>query len=374
MKKFKLIYYIAIFLAISLSIYTFCLFLINAHMASKMWTYCIITIIFSLFAGTILQTAFHEIGHVIFGIITRYKFVCMRIFYLVVQSQHNKIHFTQNQIRGVFGYTVMSPTSSEYKTQPFVLYSLGGVIFNAILSLILFSIAIATKINIYCKVVFFVCSFMGLVFVIRNGIPNIVNGLANDGYNAYSQLKHDATHESMYKQLKILSALYDGIHPNQMPKEWFLWNKNDPDVTNNPLLVNNLLNYCGKLMEEKNFTAAKSTFEHIAHDVDKSFSIYINEAKCELLFLALINGESIQNIYTDELKQYLKITRTCLNKKHVMYALYLIHEKDQVKANSVYNETLKLSENYIPKAEAEMELEMIDYIKKNLPKERIGAI
>ena len=374
MKNLKILYYIFAFVTLIFSSYAFFKLLLSQNLSALEYVLCIITLLVSLMLSVLLQTIIHELGHLIFGLITKYKFVAFQLFSISLVNKDNKIRIEKSMIPGTLGYNIMEPLLGDYKKQPFFLYILGGVILNIIFSLLILCIVLLNIFNLYVNIALHSCIFVGWFFMLNNGIPKKVNSLANDGYNALFQRKSDIIRKSTYVQLKIQSLSIKGILPSQMPEEWFELSDLIKETLSEPLLINNLINKCGLLMEKHDFNSAYDIYKYINDNIDSSNLFYINECKCELMFLNIIKDLNINDIYTDDLKKYINLSSMSMSKKRLMYAYYLIYIKDADTANKIYNDVSRLCKNYIPESEAKIEMELINFIKKNYENKRIGVL
>ena len=242
MKNLKILYYIFAFVTLIFSSYAFFKLLLSQNLSALEYVLCIITLLVSLMLSVLLQTIIHELGHLIFGLITKYKFVAFQLFSISLVNKDNKIRIVKSMIPGTLGYNIMEPLLGDYKKQPFFLYILGGVILNIIFSLLILCIVLLNIFNLYVNIALHSCIFVGWFFMLNNGIPKKVNSLANDGYNALFQRKSDIIRKSTYVQLKIQSLSIKGILPSQMPEEWFELSDLIKETLSEPLLINNLIN------------------------------------------------------------------------------------------------------------------------------------
>ncbi len=373
MKNLKILYRILTFVIIIFSSYVFFRILLSKNLSTLDQFLYVITLLISLILSVLLQTVIHELGHIIGGLMTRHKFVALQIFSFLFIKNKSKIRIVKSAVPGALGYNIMEPLLNDYQKQSYTLYLLGGIILNAIFSLLVLCLVVFNSFNVYVNIVLYSFVFVGCFFVLNNGIPKKVNGLANDGYNACLQKKSDIIHKSIYVQSKIQSLSIKGALPSQMPEEWFALSDLSNESLSEPLLINNLINKYGLLMEKHDFNAAYDLYKYINDNIDSSNLFYINECKCELMFLSIIKNLNINDIYSDDLKKYINLSSMSISKKRLMYAYYLIYKKDADTANKIYNDVSRLYKNYIPESEAKIEMELINFIKKNYEKERIGV-
>ena len=108
-------------------------------------------------------------------------------------------------------------------------------------------------------------------------------------------------------QLHINAANQQGIRLRDMSKQWF--NNNKITDYKNALLVTSNLAYASRLIDEKKFEKAYSMLIEMHNNSKDIIKLLNHEIDCELLFLELHHRKDNAracNIYTDELKKYIK--------------------------------------------------------------------
>ena len=83
----------------------------------------------------------HELGHLVFGLLTGYQFASFRIGSLMFVKKQEKIKVKKFSLMGTGGQCLMMPPKMENGSMPYRLYNLGGVIFN---------LNYSRSISIYC--------------------------------------------------------------------------------------------------------------------------------------------------------------------------------------------------------------------------------
>lgn len=311
-----------------------------------------------------LQTIIHELGHVIFGRFTKYEFISMRIGSIVFASDSGRLRIQRSKVPGTLGQSIVAPKAETYIDQPYLLFCMGGIIANFLFSIIILMLTVIFNIGFYFNVCAYIIVLIGLAFILNNGIPRRVNGLVNDGALGVLLYKSRDACKFLFTGQKMYALLHKGIGLSQMPDEWFEM----PDIVeidlNNPLIVGAALNRCSWLMARRDFDGAMKICQHLSENLDPKNMVYLNEAKCELLFLKIIkNSDEIEKLYTNDLKKYLTIMGRSLSYKRLMFAIHLIHEKNIDKADKIYHEMQELGKTYLPKGQASFELGLVEHVK-----------
>ena len=83
-----------------------------------------------MYIASFVQTIIHESGHLIFGLITGYKFVSFRIGHFMFIKEKGRLKIKLYTVVGTAGQCLMMPPQWNEKI-PYRLYNLGGCIMNA---------------------------------------------------------------------------------------------------------------------------------------------------------------------------------------------------------------------------------------------------
>ena len=312
----------------------------------------------------IVQIIIHEAGHLVFGLLSGYDFVSFRVGSVTFIKENGKFAIKKFKIKGTAGQCLMMPRDENYKDAPYILYNLGGVLLNALISILAIIIYSLFDFNSVINLILISMFIIGLMIVITNGIPIKMSGITNDGYNVIAIGKSTSIKYYFYIQLKVNGLIYKGMRIKDMPVTWFKLEENCD--LNNPLITSIKCLEANYYHDKKEFNKAKECYEDLLNKAPNILGIYESEIKCELLFYEII-GEKRENIinklYTEELKNYIKATDCYITRKRLMYAYSKIIEKDIDKANKILNEIEVVKNTYPAKGEVESELEIIHLIK-----------
>ena len=176
----------------------------------------------------ILHIIVHEAGHLVFGLLSGYKFVSFRVFdFKIIKDENGKLSFRYEKIAGTGGQCLMrAPEYVEGKFK-YKLYLLGGVIFN-----IVFSIAFWLIIPSYYTLLF---ALIGFALAFLNLIPMGFN----DGMTFYHASKDETTRFILYLQLEYV--YYQSIGKNLLIEKPEIVEKiNSLEIVNNSYLTDSL--------------------------------------------------------------------------------------------------------------------------------------
>ena len=149
----------------------------------------------------ILHIIVHEAGHLVFGLLSGYKFVSFRVFdFKIIKDENGKLSFRYEKIAGTGGQCLMRAPEYVKGKFKYKLYLLGGVVFN-----VLFSIVFWLILPSYYTLLF---ALIGFTLAFLNLIPMGFN----DGMTFYHASKDETTRFVLYLQLEYV--YYQSIGKN----------------------------------------------------------------------------------------------------------------------------------------------------------------
>lgn len=132
---------------------------------------------------------------------------------------HRKFALKKYRIPGTVGQCMLCPPSYKNPHRvPYQAYLYGGGIANLV-SIPFACIFLLLFPSHWWVVAIFAVT--ALMTALQNLIPIKINGLPNDGYTVKMCKEDPNVHAAFVYQMRILSALNDGISVGDMPEEWF---------------------------------------------------------------------------------------------------------------------------------------------------------
>lgn len=322
---------------------------------------CIVLIIMVILAFT-LQVIIHELGHMIFGIITGYSFLSFRIGIFTWIKQDGKIRFKKLPNTGSMSQCLMVPPDIEDGKIPYVLYNLGGSILNMIFVIIFLLLAIFVNKG---SLIFGLFVFLGLInlsFMLSNAIP--IKALQNDGHNILEISKSREALRYFWIQLKITEMKTKGARLKDMPGEWFAI-PSDKSMKNSRASVTGVL-ACFRMMDSMEFTQAEKTITKLINMDTGLITLHHNLMNVDLIYCYLVNNrlEFIPEIMDTELESFIKKANDYPSILRTQYAYALLWEKDYEKAEEINLNFKILAEKYSYSTSIESESEKILYAKE----------
>ncbi|MCD8028409.1 MAG: M50 family metallopeptidase [Erysipelotrichaceae bacterium] len=201
------------------------------------------------YIAIMIQVIIHECGHMIFGLISGYHFVSFRIFNMMLIKQNDHWKLKQYSLAGTGGQCLMAPADLIDGKMPVMLYNLGGVIMNIIVSMI-FMILCFNVDDPFIFLLLYMLIIIGIVTAITNGIPMQVNNINNDGYHVLELKRNPQAVYAFWFQLKIASLQAEGYRFKDMPIDFKVC---EEDALDNCLIAMQQALYCNYLMDKHEF-------------------------------------------------------------------------------------------------------------------------
>ena len=322
-------------------------------------------IILFFLCAYVLGTFLHELGHMVMGLVSGYKFISLRIGSYVLTREDRQWKIKRMSIPGTAGQCLMMPPDSDTPEKvPAVLYHMGGGLFNLLTALcayLLFLVCQGRPLRIF---LILLCT-VSLALAILNLYP-VKLQVPNDGYNIKRILKSKADRIAVYNVLKIHS--YPDLSPGELPEKLYSWS-DEGEFSGMSKLMRGYY-----LLDQHRFDEAEQFFRAAAEKNDKSIGYYRLEAACELLFCLLLRNapeEEIQAVYDDELKQYIEKTKKHqIPKRRLLYAYQLLYCGNEDTAEQEYTEAMEMMKPHASKGEIKMETSLLDHVR-NMRKKNI---
>lgn len=331
--------------------------------------FSIALIVIFLYLAVFIQIIVHEVGHLIFGRLSGYKFASFRIGNFMLIYQMGKYKLKRFKLLGTGGQCLMMPPGSDGNDYPYVLYNLGGAIGNLVFSLLcLLLYKLMSKVN-YLSVFLGISIIIGIAFALMNGIPMYLGGISNDGMNALSLGKDREAKHAFWLQLYINGLITNGTRLAHMSEE--LFRLPDKADLNNPVICAIGVFKCSYLQDKKQFDEAKEMCQFMLENAPGLLEIHKNELRCELLFYEIMGPcrrEEIEKLYTKQLKKYIRATSSYVSRKRLMYAYVLLFQGDAVKAQKELEGFEKAARVYPYEIEVKCERELIALVDEKWAK------
>ncbi len=335
-------------------------FIAGRDMGDLIFLYYLIFVL-SIYAFMLLQIIVHEAGHLVFGLLSGYKFSSFRIGSVIFVKNDEKIKIKRYSLAGTAGQCLMTPPKAHDGKIPYVLYNLGGSLFNFIsgsISLVLYLVLPETS---------FIAFLAGMntgwayLMALSNGIPLKLGLVNNDGHNVFSLGKNEAALKAFENQFRINDLVTRGVRLKDMPAA--LFELPAMEDMNNSLVSAGAVFTCNRLMDEHRFEEAKTLMEAMLRNASELVGIYKNLLICDIIFCELIeNGdkEKVKRLFDKKQQKFMASMAKNPSVIRTQYAYYSLCENDREKANGYKMQFEKTALSYPYSAEIESERELIE--------------
>ncbi|VEU80431.1 M50 family metallopeptidase [Haploplasma axanthum] len=250
---------------------------------SLLWYEWIILVIV-LYIVYQLAIIFHELGHLIFGKLTGYKFLSYRYrSFLIMRNEKNKLVLKRFTVHGTLGQCLMIPPKK--KPLPIFWYNVGGVTMNllfAIVSIIVFKFV---GNNDLIKISLTIVITINLFLAVFNWVG--IKGLTNDGNNYREAKKYPDSRNALFYILDINARLSNNERITTMLLDVPF---DELDLTK-PLQINYAFSIVIKNIYLQNFELAKTQIDEILKTYNEPGSILILLIKPYKYLLMLIDEQ-----------------------------------------------------------------------------------
>ena len=317
-----------------------------------------------LFLGMYVALFFHmivhEAGHLVFGLMTGYKFCSFRIASFMWQKENGKLKLKRLTLAGTGGQCLMTPPDMKDGKIPLVLYNLGGSFINIIIgALFLVGYLIFSDIP-FLSPILLIFAAVGFMIAMMNGIPMRMGTVDNDGYNAFALSKNKEAVEAFWVQLKVAEQSSKGVRLKDMPAEWFAVPTDE--AMKNSMVATRCVFTCNRLMDEEKFEEADALMAHLLEIESGIVGLHHDLLMCDRIYVELIGQnrtEVIASMMTKEQKKFMKAMKRFPSVLRTQYALAVLEEKNASKAETIKGDFDKAAKSYPYPHEIESERELM---------------
>jgi len=311
-----------------------------------------------MYVGIFLHLIIHEAGHLVFGLISGYRFCSFRVFSLMLVKEKEKFSFKRLSIAGTGGQCLMAPPEPVDGRIPVILYNLGGSLTNLIVSAVMFLIAGLTALPLLSASMI-ICGIAGTAVGLMNGIPLRTGTVDNDGYNALSLGKDPGAMRAFYLQLRVNEEQTGGKRLRDMPDEWF--EVPSMEEMKNSLAAGIGVFACNRLMDMHKFSEADELMAKLIEGETGMVGVHRDLLICDRIFCSLISEKGIpEAMITPQLKKFMKQMKDFPSVIRTEYALALLGRKDDAGAAKIRARFDRVASGYPYAGDIESERELLD--------------
>lgn len=314
----------------------------------------------AVFVSCYIHVILHEAGHLVFGLMTGYKFSSFRVGSLMLIKQDGVMRLKKTSLAGTGGQCLLYPPDMIDGKIPYVLYNLGGVFVNIIVALIALAVVFCTN-NSYVADCCIAFSLAGFGMAALNGIPMKNSTICNDGSNTLTISRSPSSLKAFWIQLKVSELISKGMRLKDMPSELFELGESS-DLNNNMVSAVAVFNE-NRLMDEHRFIEANNALDRLLDGDAELVGIYRFLLSCDRLYIELLNerrAERINAIYDKQMAAFMKKMKLFPSVLRTRYAYALLFENDSQKADEILFKFDGIADSYPYPSDIESERELID--------------
>ncbi|MDE6552762.1 MAG: hypothetical protein K2K98_07375 [Muribaculaceae bacterium] len=315
--------------------------------------------IISLVVSFVVLVPIHELGHLICGLLTGYKFVSFRIFNYTFIMMDGKLRIKKFAVAGTGGQCLLTPPDLPIEEIPTGWYNFGGILANIIVLVIALPFFFL-DLNPFIVEALGVFVATDVIMLLINGIPMMAGGVGNDGYNIRLLAKNGLSRQGIVNQLRANALIQKGVRPKDMPEEYFM-NPKDIDY-HNALEVSIPLLYASRLIDEMKYSEALECMEILYSRKKEIMPLYLKEISCELAFLYLRTDhpEKADELLDKDLRKYIETySKMMSSKERLLCAMALYIDNDRQKAEEIYSNLKSRQDEYLLQGEVLSDLSLI---------------
>ena len=304
-------------------------------------------LILAIYAAFIFHIIVHEGGHLVFGLLSGYRFSSFRVFSFMWVKEGESIKCKRHSVAGTGGQCLMSPPDIKDGKMPVAWYNLGGSLMNVIFGLLfLGGFFLCGEVSILSAILL-LFALLGFALAILNGVPLRTGTIDNDGYNAISLAKDPAALEAFWMQMKVIEETTKGVRLKDMPTEWFT--VPEDEAMKNSMVAARGVFACNRLMDEERFAEADELMAHLLSIESGMVGLHRSILICERIYVELITQnrrEVIEEKLTKNLQSFMKAMKDNPSILRTQYAIALLHANDKTKAETIKAQFEKRAKTY----------------------------
>ena len=315
----------------------------------------------SMCAALILQIIIHEAGHLVFGLLTGYRFISFRVYSFMWMKDNDRIRFKRMSIAGTGGQCLMAPPDLKDGKMPVQLYNYGGAIMNLIASAISGGLSLLCPAGSLLRPFLLMMLVTGIAYALMNGLPLRMSLANNDGRNAWDLARSPEAVRAFWTTMKMNELSARGVCLRDMPEEWFAvpdeeWMKNG--ITSSLGAV-----ACSRLMEQGRFEEADALMERLLSQNNGIPGVLRKMLVCDRIYVELIREnrpEALEALRTKDQLKFMKSMKKYPSVLRTEYAYALLAEKDPEKAQTVMEAFEKAARTYPNPNDITIERELME--------------
>ena len=311
----------------------------------------------ALGAFFILGVIIHELGHLVFGLMTGYKFVSFRVFFLVFFKEDGKVK--AKGAKWIFGGQCLMAPPGDLADFRFVWYNIGGGLVNLVAALI-FAAAYAVTFNI----IFLAAAIANTLLVILSLVPLKYHYIPNDGMNVIEASKSDDGKRGFYLALFVTSETSAGKRLRDFGSELFALDESAD--TGNCFAAYIIICRAARHYDMGEYEKSAEALSRL--DVNNLQPYYANTVRFELMYHYTVHSPDsakAKKLYNAaHMKTHFKLSALLPGITRTLSAYEYFVNSDKEKGKELLEKARKEAEEYPNTGIRAMEAEYCNYLEE----------
>ena len=299
----------------------------------------------------VFQAILHELGHLIGGLLSGYRFSSFRIMSFMVVRDVEGYRSARYWVPQTGGQCLLEPPDYDEGNFPYKLYNFAGPGINGLSAMLFFGLSFVVP--VYPSLVLQILALSGLYLGFANGIPIKSDHVSNDGANVVTLGKSEAARKAFWTVLKANALLTQGVRLKDMPEGLFYVQR----TQGNYLAAMQTVLLAERFMDAQDFARAAEVIDGLLAG-NKVVGIQRTLLQADRIFIAVMQSdlELAETIHAKE-RDALKMMRKQLPVARTEYVLAKALGKAE--AEGLLDEYNKLVEKHPYPAEVASEGELV---------------
>lgn len=323
-------------------------------------------LISSMGLGFLFHILVHESGHLIFGLLSSYKFSSFRVLSFLFVKRNGKIKIERLSVAGTAGQCLMTPEDKDLGLSSALVYLLGGGLLNIIVSIALMFIHYkyfaGTAFTVLSRSVYAV----GFYVAITNLIPINFSQIPTDGNNCLLLWRDRNAVRILNETLVVQDYITRGYTYTDIPNNFLYFN--DKYDYNIPIYTGSLIFYHAYLLEKESYQEAYLLDKKVESNYPNMIDSYKDYFKYDLLFFDILKLENIEFLKEKyrNVETLLKQTRNSIIYLRIQYAYHSLVNKNINEGKKIEKQFFRILKVVPFEADIKIENQLFNLIKKKI--------
>ena len=319
-------------------------------------------VVLAITACTYAQELLHEVGHLVFGHLSGYRFRAFRLGSILWIRTDKGVERKRMRFAGTSEHLLMSPPEGDEKKISCCWYLMGGVLMSLLSVLVALALYYAFRSREVLAWFLRMWMIIGAATVLINGIPLRLMEGDNDGRRAWAVCASREAKRAFLAQMRVNDFLSEGGRMRDVSAE-ALPEEND---LSNPMTAALAVFHANRLLDAHRFDEARAEIDRLLSADSAIVGVYLQLLACDRMYLAALNGETerLSELRTPARQRFFKQMRINPSVLRTGYACALLADKDSAKAAAYLARFEDVAKRYPYAGEIEGERELVALAKE----------